>query len=221
MRFPDDASPGEIYPSIVDLPAAGCWRLTLRWSGHAASIDLEVRALSARTQRLARSTAVERALRRPLRLPRLPPGGRCPVSRTHLIASFIAPGLGPGPVYPVFGGSTLRFASPSPSASSPFAGSAWGGNKMVWVAAARYRGPFLVRGRQLDGPRLVRFGAGRLPAASIELSTPGATSIGEPDGWRAWPSYTRLEAAGCYPYQVDGTDFSTVIVFRGVMAPGG
>lgn len=27
-------------PSIVDLPAAGCWRLTLRWSGQRDSLDL-------------------------------------------------------------------------------------------------------------------------------------------------------------------------------------
>lgn len=28
-------------PSIVDLPAAGCWRLTLTWSGRKDSLDLE------------------------------------------------------------------------------------------------------------------------------------------------------------------------------------
>ncbi len=27
-------------PSIVDLPRAGCWHLTLRWSGHTDSLDL-------------------------------------------------------------------------------------------------------------------------------------------------------------------------------------
>ncbi len=30
-------SPG---PSIIDLPAAGCWRLTLRWSGRRDTLDL-------------------------------------------------------------------------------------------------------------------------------------------------------------------------------------
>ena len=28
-------------PSIVNLPAAGCWRLTLRWSGHVDHLDLQ------------------------------------------------------------------------------------------------------------------------------------------------------------------------------------
>ncbi len=30
-------------PSIVDLPAAGCWRLELRWSGRRDSLDLAYR----------------------------------------------------------------------------------------------------------------------------------------------------------------------------------
>jgi hypothetical protein len=30
-------------PSIIDLPAAGCWRLSLRWSGHTDSVDLAYR----------------------------------------------------------------------------------------------------------------------------------------------------------------------------------
>ncbi len=30
-------------PSIVNLPAAGCWRLTLRWSGRTDRLDLEYR----------------------------------------------------------------------------------------------------------------------------------------------------------------------------------
>lgn len=38
--FPADSSPGEIYPSYVNVPNAGCWRLTLRWAGHEDSVDL-------------------------------------------------------------------------------------------------------------------------------------------------------------------------------------
>ena len=38
--WPADSSPGEIYPSYVNVPAAGCWRITLRWAGHTDSIDL-------------------------------------------------------------------------------------------------------------------------------------------------------------------------------------
>jgi hypothetical protein len=31
-------------PSKINLPAAGCWRLTLHWSGHADSVDLRYKA---------------------------------------------------------------------------------------------------------------------------------------------------------------------------------
>jgi hypothetical protein len=38
--FPANSSPGEIYPSIVDVPAPGCWRLTLTWGGNRAELSL-------------------------------------------------------------------------------------------------------------------------------------------------------------------------------------
>jgi hypothetical protein len=37
-------------PSVVDLPAPGCWRLTLSWSGHTDTLDLDY----ARPSRMAR-----------------------------------------------------------------------------------------------------------------------------------------------------------------------
>jgi hypothetical protein len=43
---PADSSPGEIYPSYVSVPSAGCWRLSLRWAGHTDSIDLPYRPIS-------------------------------------------------------------------------------------------------------------------------------------------------------------------------------
>jgi hypothetical protein len=41
ITLPDDSSPGDIYPSIVDVPFAGCWRLGLSWMGHHAELDLD------------------------------------------------------------------------------------------------------------------------------------------------------------------------------------
>ena len=35
-----DSSPGEIYPSIVDVPQPGCWHFDLAWAGHKASVEL-------------------------------------------------------------------------------------------------------------------------------------------------------------------------------------
>jgi hypothetical protein len=39
--FPANSSPGEIYPSIVDVPKAGCWHFDLTWAGHAAAVELQ------------------------------------------------------------------------------------------------------------------------------------------------------------------------------------
>jgi hypothetical protein len=36
--------PGGPGPSIVDLPRAGCWRLTLTWPGHTDTLDLIYRS---------------------------------------------------------------------------------------------------------------------------------------------------------------------------------
>jgi hypothetical protein len=37
---PADSGPGEIYPSIVDVPTPGCWALDLAWSSHRATLQL-------------------------------------------------------------------------------------------------------------------------------------------------------------------------------------
>lgn len=144
----------------------------------------------------------------------------CPVSRARWLGSFVGAGLGSGPVYPIIGdGGTLSFNyPPSNRSGSVFAGSEWGGQKVLWVASASYSGPVLIRGRQLGGPHAIGFGQDAVPVAAMQLLTAGATSPGEPPGWREWPSYTRLRSGGCYAYQVDGTSFSTVIVFR-ALAP--
>jgi hypothetical protein len=37
---PADSGPGEIYPSIVDMPGQGCWRLDLTWGPNTATVYL-------------------------------------------------------------------------------------------------------------------------------------------------------------------------------------
>lgn len=142
----------------------------------------------------------------------------CPVSTAHSLGAFVGPGLGSGPVYPVIGDSgVLSFNYPaSQTSQSLSAGGNWGGQKVLWVAAASYRGPVLIRGRQLGGRNAIGFGLAAVPVADMQLLAPGASSPGEPPGWREWPSYTRLRGSGCYAYQVDGASFSTLIVFRAV-----
>ncbi len=37
---PPDSTPGEIYPTIVDVPLPGCWQFTLSWNGNHDTIEL-------------------------------------------------------------------------------------------------------------------------------------------------------------------------------------
>jgi hypothetical protein len=92
-------------------------------------------------------------------------------------------------------------------------GSEWSGNKILWIGKPTYRGPVLIRGRQLDGPNELRFDGGLNPAREMRLPRVGGSS---PGGWQNRPSYTRVRASGCYAWQVDGLTFSRVIVFRAV-----
>jgi len=158
-----------------------------------------------------------KALHRPLKVPRLAAGAECPVSKVDASVDFdsfgIGLGPGPGPAYPVgIGDGILKLA---PAAN--FGSRDWMGQKTLWFVLPGYRGPVLVRGRQLDGPYRVRFDRGSLPP--LELRIGAGESVywtRQPLGSRGRPSYTRLRAPGCYGYQIDGRSFSRVIVFRAV-----
>jgi hypothetical protein len=153
--------------------------------------------------------AVPDALRRPLRIPSIEPEAPCPLSQPNPhIWSRSSPGLGPGPVSPVGLGehAVLRFRR--------FRGSDWGGQKVLWVAAPGYDGPALIRGGRLDANGGVGFNVHGNGPPLQELQLPPGPTLNIDRGYREWPSYTRVTEPGCYAYQVDGTGFSYVIVFR-------
>ncbi len=234
--WPADSEPGEIYPSEIDLPAPGCWAVTLRWAGHIAHVDLQVAPDLPAHSRAARSAtsgalpscvsgtngtcastpALAALSRRPLRLPHAAASGACPVSPVNRLARFIGSGLGGGPAYPVLPAGTLRFYAASTSGPSIFHSATWGGTKLGWVVKPSYRGPILIRGGQIGGPQAVRFGGASTPVGEMALTTPNAYLPNEPPGWRAWATYARVQAGGCYAFQIDGTSFSDLVVFRGV-----
>ena len=89
----------------------------------------------------------------------------------------------------------------------------WYGVKMMWAATPDYHGPVLIRGRQLDGPHKIVMGVG--PDMVDPQLGPGATLNG-PDGWREWPGGTYLRTPGCYAWQIDGADFSDVVIFEAI-----
>jgi hypothetical protein len=155
---------------------------------------------------------------RSFHIPHLNAADSCPISRPRTLSPAFAPGLGDGPVYPVgfTKRSVLAFEYPPPK-NSLFAGSEWGGQKVLWVSNPNYDGPILIRGHQLDGANPVRFGQGRSTLLN-ELAFRRGEADNWTGAWRNFPSYTRLRAGGCYAYQVDGAGFSDIIVFSAVVA---
>jgi hypothetical protein len=92
--------------------------------------------------------SVPLVLRRPLHLPALV-HGHCPTQRARLVEPHLGPAEGQGPVYPHIddnGGPSgvLTFADP-PLPGSVLAGTGFGGQKVLWITAPRYRWPVLIR----------------------------------------------------------------------------
>jgi hypothetical protein len=142
-------------------------------------------------------------LRRRLRIPTIAPGDACPRSPAGRVYKDFGIALGRGPAYPVpFADGTYHFDS-APSAGG------WLFAKVLWIVRPGYRGPLLIRGRQLDGTNWLGFEYGAHPFADLQI--PPVT--GGFRGWRDTATYTRLRGPGCYGYQIDGTTFSRVIVF--------
>jgi hypothetical protein len=135
--------------------------------------------------------AVPASLRRTLHLPRAH-GSGCPVS------------AGETPVS-VSGGPRLT--------TEHFVGSRWLAARVTWRAVG-YHGPLLIRGRRLGGAGAVGFGEGHRPYDELQLMNSGRGEASASGGGRAWLSLTRVRRPGCYAYQIDGTDFTRVIVFR-------
>jgi hypothetical protein len=145
---------------------------------------------------------------RALAVPKLADGEPCPRTKGRELSAEFAPGLGPGPAYPVGVGTDGMLDELQPP--ERFESKEWGGQKVLWVVEPSYDGPVLIRGRQLDGPNEVRFDEGDVPSKQIWMPAEDAPD----ERWRERPSYTRLHAPGCYAYQVDGPDFSVVVVFE-------
>lgn len=152
---------------------------------------------------------------KPLNLPQLPSGARCPVSPQVdlVVADTVGEGakkggpnygFGQGPVY--VSGQTMWYA---------------GTQAVIFLTDPKYTGPVLVRSMRLDG------------AGSLSLSGQGATTLaGGAIGlaqtssapyWGMWLGGLTPSAPGCYGIQFDGTSFSSsavIAVSPGPVPPG-
>ena len=143
-----------------------------------------------------------------LHLPSVPAGAACPTTprRSHTGSGEASTVLGEGPVYPVadyFKDGTILELRPDDREPD--------GNyrkKVRWIGVD-YTGPILIRAARIDGPG----------AASVDFSYRGEQRDGgqyddlsEPV--TDIPATTLIGGPGCYAYQIDGTTFSTTVVFR-------
>jgi hypothetical protein len=176
-------------------------------------------ALASFAADVAASRDSSTSLRRPLHLPKVAAGAKCPVSRVdrripwRRINIFGGMGIGPGPVYP-----GLPSAFVMATRDQQYGGQ-WFGSKVFWYVLPSYRGPVLLRGRRLDGGQRLGFNGRKLPAPELLIEPSQSVSWqGQPPGSRGVPSSVRVRAPGCYGVQMDGMRFSRVVVFRVDMA---
>ena len=147
----------------------------------------------------------------PLRLPRVAPGGRCPVTAAHALPGLEDKVLGNGPLYPIAyyfmaGDAVLQLR---PDDREP------GGSyrvKVRWVGSG-YAGPVLIRADRIDGTG----------TALAQFSYTGEARDGGyfatlTESENDLPATTLVSGPGCFAYQVDGTTFSETIVFEVVRA---
>ena len=205
-----------LWTGTVRFRSAGSWQLcVLNFSstGHAC-VPRSPGWHRLRVRERSASADVWHRLQRPLRIPTIAGGSPCPTTapdpRGDLARiGFTGTAWGKGPAYPGLesgeGKPILRYLDPIPP-QSLFHGSKWFGQKVLWAIDSTYRGPLLVRGRQLDGPHELRFDRGVVPPREIRFPSSAPP--------RSRPSFTRVRGPGCYGYQVDGVGFSSVIVFE-------
>ena len=163
--------------------------------------------------RASAATIVQQELHHALRLPRVAPGGRCPVT--------------PGENYdgPDVGGE--RYGKPPAwlvigDKGDPAKGSTSLGrsDRKGWLAAEdvlqvnpAYRGAVSVRARHLDGSSAVSLGgAPGLPTYLLPATSARSAYPSNSDGSRTPPMTIWAKTPGCYGFQIDGQNFSETIV---------
>jgi hypothetical protein len=87
----------------------------------------------------------------------------------------------------------------------------WSGLQTLWFAMPGYDGPFVVRAKSLSGTRPIEVQSGGAPGSG-PLVVPAGPTLNTRDGYRTVPGATYVTSPGCYAWQVDGGNFSEIIV---------
>ena len=168
--------------------------------------------------------AFGRLKRRPLNLPVVHTGERCPMTegdRDHVphVGYIFCSGcfwFGKGPVFFALSwadqkSDEARFAL----TGVPYEEHTYRA-KTPWVSRADYEGPILIRGRRLDGGGggKLRFSYNGLKLTEeLGLDAP-ARDRADPSHWSFWPTSMYVPGAGCYGVQIDTNDGTDLIIFE-------
>jgi hypothetical protein len=90
---------------------------------------------------------------------------------------------------------------------SGFLGSKWDGVPVTWAPAAGFRGPVLIRGRQLNGPNALGFGEGHKPYDELQIYAAAGHA-------QTWPTFVRVLAPGCYGVDIDTAHKTEAFTFQ-------
>jgi hypothetical protein len=176
--------------------------LALRRAGLMSALGIALAGCVASPQANVQTSASAATSSQALKLPSLQPGSTCPISAEQDFANppgnkLPGYGFGPGPVF--LSGQTEWFS----------------GIYAEILVSPAYSGKVVVRGHQLDGTNGMPF-RGQQGDGNITIAP---TSSGQ---WRRSDAVVS-GAPGCYGLQVDGDNFSEIIVFSvtgGTPPPG-
>ena len=174
---------------------------------------------SAREGLVAASPAIKRELMsRPLSLASVAPGASCPTTPTTRITPGRGTGFGgsasvqqAGNVFLAFAGREVKLRPGDRTSDG------WYGIKDVWVIDGSYAGPLVIRGGRIDhrGGLQLDFNPTTPKQDALLLdSTAPSLQWDSSTGWWSVPTGAFVRTPGCYAYQIDGTGFTTHIVFE-------
>jgi hypothetical protein len=152
-------------------------------------------------------------LSRPLHFPAVSPGEGCPASRGRSIDTsfFGGTALGSGPVRVLIADRWRDLSRGQVELGDPGV-PGWFALQTLWFSMPGYDGPFVVRAKRLGASGPIEVQPGATGPGSGPLVVPAGPTANTQDGYRTVPGSTWVASPGCYAWQVDGQNFSEVIV---------
>jgi hypothetical protein len=168
----------------IRIEGSGCYAVQMATGGAIATVIFRAEPVESAFAELAK---------RPLTTPVT---SHCQASEPSHSQGFLPSLVGSGPVY-MTGGSAIALSEQGRQGRYPLVAT-------TWATDSRELGPVVVRGIDVDGAGVMRFGPGLEPPTELRLPVKSYEHApDEPIGWRIFNSYLRPSTPGCYVIQTD------------------